>query len=96
MIFVCGFIATQGTLSPVIPLAYGIMVCVRGLLQGTESPVIPLAYGIDVYARIRLGTGSISVLRSIVPVCRDGMTSRNSFLISPKTLSLILTYRSGC
>ena len=72
--------ALQGTLSPVIPLAYGIM-------------VIGSWMGIGIYARarIRIVTGSISVARSIVPVCRDGMTSRNSFLSSPKMGLLIFT-----
>ena len=72
----------QGTLSPVIPL------------QGTPSPVNPLAYGIEglgIYARYRIVTGFISVARLIVPVCRDGMTSRNSFLSSPNTGLLIFT-----
>jgi len=36
-----GLCPPQGTLSPVIPLAYGTKCCA----QGTLSPVIPLAYG---------------------------------------------------
>ena len=70
------------------------VVLYRGLLQGTLSPVNPLAYGIvglGIYARHRIVTGFISVARLIVPVCRDGMTSRNSFLSSPKTGLLIFT-----
>lgn len=50
----------------------------------------PLNYFV-IYARRRTASGSISVARSMVPVCRDGMTSRNSFFSVPRTGSLIFT-----
>lgn len=74
----------QGTLSPVTPLAYGTKVCVR-------------AYGMYMYVcftyarRQMRDSFSISVARSIVPVCRDGIMSLNCFLMGPNTGSLILT-----
>ena len=94
-------IPLQGTPSPVNPLqgnSYrGLrppLTPYRGTLTGDSVPRYPLAYGIvglGIYAWLRIVTGFISVARLIVPVCRDGMTSRNSFLSSPKTGLLIFT-----
>ena len=45
----------------------------------------------SIYARLTTLMSSISVLRSMVPVCRDGIMSLSCFLMDPKTGSLILT-----
>lgn len=43
------------------------------------------------YPRLTILRSSISVLRSMVPVCRDGIMSLRCFLMDPSTGSLILT-----
>jgi len=43
------------------------------------------------YARLIIFGSSINVVRSIVPVCRDGIMSLSCFLMGPNTGSLILT-----
>lgn len=88
----CGFIATpQGTPPPVSPLAYGI----EGLRTGDSAPRNPprlqhvcMSWN---YARLTIFGSCISVVRSMVPVCRDGIMSLNCFLMGPNTGSLILT-----